>query len=113
MISADEEFVREHWVGQDPIEVFLIDDPMPEFCSASVRIRGFGPCFYRSTQEEAWAAAAEFTRERLKDIAALELAVETAFCPDSENNHCATCELTMPLRKLAIAALEKLKMGMR
>ena len=70
MISADEKFVREHWVGQDPIEVFLIDDPMPEFCSASVRIRGFGPCFYRSTQEEAWAAAAEFTRERLKDIAA-------------------------------------------
>lgn len=60
-----------------------------------------------------FAAAAEFTRERLKDIAALELAVETAFCPDSENNHCATCELTMPLRKLAIAALEKLKMGMR
>ena len=76
MMGADEKFVREHWVGQDPIEVLVIDDPMPEFCSASVRIRGFGPCFYRSTQEEAWAAASEFTRNRLEEIRQLECDID-------------------------------------
>ena len=72
MMGADEKFVREHWVGQDPIEVLVVDDPMPEFCSASVRIRGFGPCFYRSTLEEAWASAAEYTRNRLEEIRQVE-----------------------------------------
>ena len=54
------------------------------------------------TREEIEASGRRNLRRlRLKGIAALELAIETASCPYSENNHCATCELTMPLRKLA------------
>jgi len=99
MMGADKEFVLAHW-GEGLDEDYTDDHQFFFIADSGVNF-------------DSWSSAAEFTRERLKDIAALELAVETAFCPDSENNHCATCELTMPLRKLAIAALEKLKMGMR
>jgi hypothetical protein len=116
MISADEKFVREHWVGQDPIEVLVVDDPMPEFCSASVRIRGFGPCFYRSTQEEAWSAAAEYTRNRIEEIREVEeemmLLRSMVILLDSEPG-----DLTAPIYRRTItrlqSALVELKRGMK
>jgi hypothetical protein len=69
---TDEEFVRAHWAGENALEVLETKDPMPEFCSWSVRIRVFGPTFYRDTLMNAWAAAAAFTRERLEQVRQIE-----------------------------------------
>lgn len=122
MMGADEKFVREHWehvrswvrdldsYGTDQFNVALfLNTKDAKWCDNP--FQGWQEDYGK--EDAVWFAAAEFTRERLKDIAALELAIETAFCPDSENNHCATCELTMPIRKLAIAALAELKKGMK
>ena len=114
MMGADEKFVREHWVGQDPIEALVIDDPMPEFCSASVRIRGFGPCFYRSTLEEAWASAAEYTRNRLEEIR--QVLRDIQFIQEYLDQSCDSSWRPIAAQSILArlqAALAELKKGMK
>ena len=73
---TDEQYVRSRWVGPAPFEVLETKDPMPEFCSASVRIIGYGPCFYHDTLDAAWSAAAAYTRQREAELAQLDAEIE-------------------------------------
>jgi hypothetical protein len=130
----DKEFVQAHWVGARFESVFenskaWLHQPQVQLPRDRGRIlceQPSGVVWILSgnantpfeiakalPEDAAWAIAAEFTRDRLKDIAELELAIETAFCLHPEETNCATCELTQPIRKIADAALAELKRGMK
>ena len=111
-MDANEEYVRSRWEGvkfaqshqygdaTKPIYwLFYIDDWLA--------VSGY------DTREKILQAAAEFTRERERQIAEMSLAMETAFCADPKELNCVTCEITQPLRKLGEAALAELTRGMK
>jgi hypothetical protein len=60
---TDREYVESVWACE--IEIL---DAGPRFCSASVACGTLTLSFVRSTLDEAWSAAAEFTRDRIEEI---------------------------------------------
>jgi hypothetical protein len=67
-MSQDEEFVRQHWVSVERVLEMIQGGSWHFKEGYGLKEAGFKPAI----GEELWAAAAEFTRERQRQIAEIE-----------------------------------------
>ena len=113
-MNQDEQFVREKWEEvREQVQACVHEAPVNQHGFVFVRCGEDEEMIGSGTYRERWAAAAEFTRNRLEQIRQVEEEIEEIRGPLCRDQACVRCVIHTRILAREQAALADLRRGMK